>query len=89
MELVKREMLEGMLTVQQQFHAKDQLPAYVLAESHGRLGHKADTLGYLRTSLERMEPAMVAVRIDEAFDGVRDEPAFQEIVRRFDLGAHR
>jgi hypothetical protein len=32
---------------------------------------------------------MVALRIDEAFDGMRDEAAFQEIVRRFDLGAHR
>jgi tetratricopeptide (TPR) repeat protein len=84
-----RGMFEGMLAVERQLYAKDQLPAYVLAETYGRLGRKADTLSHLRTSLERTEPAIVSLRVDEALDCVRDDPAYNEIVRRFDLGAHR
>jgi len=82
-------MLESILAVERQFYTKDQLPAYALARTYGRLGRKAETLTYLRTSLERMEPALVSVRVDEALDCVRDDPAYEEIVRRFDLGARR
>jgi len=82
-------MFEGMLAVQRQLYAKDQLPAYALAQTYGRLGRKSEALGYLRTSLERMEPALVSLRVDEAIDCVRDDPAYKEIVRHFDLGAHR
>jgi tetratricopeptide (TPR) repeat protein len=84
-----RGMFEGMLDVQRQLYAKGQLPAYVLAETNGRLARKAETLSYLQTSLQRMEPAMVSLRVDEALDCVRGDPAYREIVRRFDLGAHR
>jgi len=84
-----RAMLESILAVERQFYAKNQLPAYALAVTYGRLGRKAETLSYLRTSLERMEPAMASLRVDEALDGVRNDPAYQEILRRFDLGAHR
>ena len=84
-----RAMLESILAAEQQFYAKDQLPAYVLADTYGRLGQKAETLSYLRTSLERMEPAVASLRVDEAIDCVRNDPAYKEIVRRFDLGAHR
>jgi tetratricopeptide (TPR) repeat protein len=84
-----RGMLERILAVQQQLYAKDQLPAYALAETCGRLGQKTGTVSYLRTSAERLEPAMVTLRVDEALDCVRGDPAYREIVRRFDLGAHR
>ncbi|MGA3039411.1 MAG: tetratricopeptide repeat protein [Bryobacteraceae bacterium] len=84
-----RGMFEGMLDVERQLYVKDQLPAYALAQTCGRLGRKAETLSYLRTSLERLEPAMVTLRVDEALDFVRGDAAYQEIVRRFDLGAHR
>jgi Tfp pilus assembly protein PilF len=84
-----RAMFESILAVEQQFYAKDQLPAYALADTYGRLGQKAETLSYLRTSLERMEPALASLRVDEAIDCVRNDPAYKEIVRRFDLGAHR
>ena len=84
-----RAMFESILAVEQQFYAKDQLPAYVLADTYGRLGQKAETLSCLRTSLKRMEPALASLRVDEAIACVRDDPAYKEIVRRFDLGAHR
>ena len=84
-----RGMFEGMLAVQKQLYAKDQWPAYGLAQTCCRLGRKSEALGYLRTSLERKESAMISLRTDRAFDGVRDDPAYQEIVRRFELGAHR
>jgi hypothetical protein len=32
---------------------------------------------------------MVSLRADPALDSLRDEPVFRDIVRRFDLGAHR
>jgi hypothetical protein len=82
-------MFESMLAVERQLSAKDQLPAYALAETACRMGRKAETLNYLRTSLQRMEPEMVALRMDYALDCVRGDPEYNEIVRRFDLGAHR
>jgi len=82
-------MFESMLAVERQLFAKDQLPAYALAETACRMGRKAETLNYLRTSLQRMEPEMVALRMDYALDCVRGDPEYNEIVRRFDLGAHR
>jgi tetratricopeptide (TPR) repeat protein len=84
-----RGMFEAMLAVQRQLYLKDQLPAYALAQTYGRLGREAETLSYLRTSLERLEPAIVTLRVDEALDCVRADPAYREIVRRFGLGAHR
>ncbi|MGA2742724.1 MAG: tetratricopeptide repeat protein [Bryobacteraceae bacterium] len=84
-----RGMFERILAAQRVLYIKDQLPAYVMAQTSGRLGRKAETLSYLRASLERMEPAIVTLRVDEALDCVRDDPAYKEIVRRFDLGAHR
>jgi Flp pilus assembly protein TadD len=84
-----RAMLESILAVERQFYAKNQLPAYALAVTYGRLGRKAETLNCLRISLQRMEPAMASLRVDEALSGVRDDPAYNEILRRFDLGAHR
>lgn len=82
-------MLRGTLAAQQQLYANNQLPAYALAQTYGRLGRKTETLRYLRTSLEREEPAMASLRVDEAMDCVRGDPAYREILRRFDLGAHR
>jgi tetratricopeptide (TPR) repeat protein len=84
-----RGMLESILGVERQFYAKGQLPTYALAQAYCRLGRKAETLVYLRTSLERMEPAIVSLRVDSAIDCVRDDPAYKDIVRRFDQGAHR
>jgi tetratricopeptide (TPR) repeat protein len=73
-------MLESILAVERQFYAKDRLPAYALARTYGRLGQKGEALSYLRASLERAEPALVSLRVDEAIDCVRDDPAYQEIV---------
>ena len=42
-----RGMLESILAVERQFYTKDQLPAYALARTYGRLGRKAETLTYL------------------------------------------
>ncbi len=82
-------MFEGMLDVERQLYAKDELPAYALALTCGSLGRKEETLGYLETALRRMEPEMVALRTDAELNCVRDDPQYKEIVRRFDLGAHR
>ena len=82
-------MFESMLDVELQLYAKDQLPAYALALTYGSLGRKADTLRYLRNSLQRTESEMVALRTDSELDCVRGDPEYKEIVRRFDLGAHR
>jgi predicted metal-binding protein len=84
-----RKMFESMLATQQELYAKGQLTAYDLAQSNCRLGRKAAALSYLQTSLERAEPDMVSLRADPALDSLRDEPVFRDIVRRFDLGAHR
>jgi hypothetical protein len=82
-------MSESTLGTERQFYVKDQLPVFVLAEAYGRLGRRPEALIYLQTCLERMEQAMAFLRTDHAFDSVRDDPAYREIVRRFDLSADR
>ena len=84
-----RAMLDSILGVERRLYANGQLPAYALAQTCCSLGRKAEALVYLRTSLERMEPAMVALRVDSAINCVRGDPAYKDIVRRFDQGAHR
>ena len=84
-----RAMLDSILGVERRLYANGQLPAYALAQTCCSLGRKAEALVYLRTSLERMEPAMVALRGDSAINCGRGDPAYKDIVRRFDQGAHR
>jgi tetratricopeptide (TPR) repeat protein len=80
-------MFEGILVTQQELYSKGQLPAYALAQTYGRLGRKQPTLEWLRTSLGRAEPALVALRNDPSLECVMGDPAYQDIVRSFDLGA--
>jgi hypothetical protein len=39
-------------------------------------------LDYLKRSLDRREPETIAMRIDPAFDRLRTEPQFRELVLR-------
>jgi hypothetical protein len=44
--------------------------------------------GTVQVTSPRAAPAIVSLRVDEAIDCVRDDPAYKDIVRRFDLAGN-
>ena len=75
-------MWEGMLPVQRKFYLRGQLPAYPLAETYSALGDKPDALKYLREAYEKRDPAAFFMNGDHAFDRIRNDPSFTDLVAR-------
>jgi len=75
-------MLENVLSVQKDLNSKGVLPAYSVAETYARLGRNRDALRYLQTSYSQRESLMVFLRIDNAFNHLRDEPGYKELEAR-------
>lgn len=53
---------------------------------HAALGHKDGALEWLEHAQFHHESALLWVRIDPRFDSLRDEPRFQDLLRRMGLG---
>lgn len=60
----------------------DHVPLYALAAQQADLGNREEALAALRQALVERDPMLVSVDVDPAFDGVRMDPRFQEIVAR-------
>jgi serine/threonine protein kinase len=56
--------------------------AYGMARLHAVLGEKEASLQYLEKAYQQKVVALVALATDSAFDKLRDEPRFQEMLRR-------
>ncbi len=57
------------------------------ARGYARLGRRDEALEQLRLALEDRSPGVVFLKVDRVWDGFRQEPAFQELVRQVGLGA--
>jgi hypothetical protein len=55
-------------------------PLYNLACCEALAGRKEDAIAHLRTAIERYEPLREFAKEDSDLDGIRDEPAFKELV---------
>ena len=55
---------------------------YALASLHAELGDRDEALAALQRALEERDPMLVSVDVDPAFDPVRTDRRFQEIVAR-------
>ncbi|HKH46404.1 MAG TPA: winged helix-turn-helix domain-containing protein [Thermoanaerobaculia bacterium] len=55
---------------------------YALAALHAEIGNQDEALAALTRALEERDPMLVSVDVDPAFDPVRADPRFQEIVAR-------
>jgi tetratricopeptide (TPR) repeat protein len=77
-----RGMWESMLVVQKKFYLQGMLPAYPLAQTYSQLGEKQEALKYLREAYDKRDAAIVLMRSDNSFDGLRDDPSFNDLLAR-------
>jgi tetratricopeptide (TPR) repeat protein len=75
-------MLKAILAEQLRRYSRGQTSAYSVALAFAATGNEASMLDYLKRSLDRREPETIAMRIDPAFDRLRTEPQFRELVMR-------
>jgi hypothetical protein len=78
-------MFREMLRAQQPLYSNSQVDAYELATSYCLLGDKQHALELLQTSVQRREARVVAMRIDQNFDALHDEPTFRELLSKVGL----
>ncbi len=77
-----RGMWESMLAAQQKFYLQGAFPAYQLAQTYSQLGEDQEALKYLREAYDKRDAAIVFLRVDHSFDGLRDDPSFRELLAR-------
>jgi tetratricopeptide (TPR) repeat protein len=53
--------------------------------AHARLGNKTQAFDYLNAALEDRSPGLMFLKVDRAWDAVRSDPQFEEVVRRVGL----
>jgi len=75
-------MLGATLETQNSFYVQGSLPAYCLALTYARLGNAQDSLRYLETALAKRESALPGLTNERAFDFLRDDPKYQDLVKR-------
>jgi len=77
-----REMWESMLAAQKKFYLQGELPPYQLAQTYSQLGESQEALKCLREAYDKRDAAIVFLRVDHSFDGLRDDPSFRELLAR-------
>jgi tetratricopeptide (TPR) repeat protein len=58
---------------------------YLLAYTYARLGEKEKAFQWLEQAYEERSPHLTRVRVDPDFDSIRDDPRFQDLVRRMNF----
>jgi tetratricopeptide (TPR) repeat protein len=78
-------MLRAILNVEKELYAKDNFNAYELASTYCLLGDKQQALKLLEIAVANHEERDVALRVDQNFLALHDEPSFREMVARVGL----
>lgn len=58
---------------------------YLVAGINAEVGNKNKALQYLEKAFERREGRLVHLQVDPRLDALRDDPRFDELVRRIGL----
>jgi len=75
-------MLEATVRVESNLYERNALPAYSLALAYARLGERAQTMRYLETSFERRESGLLELPNQPAFNFIRGDKEYTELMRR-------
>jgi hypothetical protein len=78
---VKRKFLEAVKPGEQKYLGEN----YMIAILSANLGDKEQAFEYLNRSFERREWRILLLNIDPPLDSLRDDPRFDELVRRVGL----
>lgn len=62
--------------------------AQYLSFAYGRLGDREQALRWLETSIERREDAAIHMLTNPAYDSIRQEPRFQQLLERLGLATY-
>jgi hypothetical protein len=67
-------------------HAKQRyIPPYFVAFLYARLGDKDQAFEWLEKGYEDRGPFLSALRVDPAFDNLRSDPRYADLLRRVGL----
>ncbi|HLW78339.1 MAG TPA: hypothetical protein VKU44_01965, partial [Terriglobia bacterium] len=56
-------------------------PAPMLALAYSGMGHKDEALASLEKAYSEHSHAVIAIKVDPAYDPLRSDPRFQELLR--------
>jgi Flp pilus assembly protein TadD len=76
-----RTELEGLLKLSRERY----ISPYNIAMVYNGLGEREETLEWLERGFEQREPRMVFLRGEPKWDNLRDDPRFQDLLRRIGL----
>ncbi len=83
------EMFENILHEQQRLLAQNgKISSYALAQTCARAGDRGQAVKYLKAAYDQRDEFIPEVRIDRAFDQMRDEPLIQQIMAQLGLPAN-
>jgi len=85
----KNGMLENVLALQRQLYAKELQSPYDVARTCSLLGRKPEAFRYLNEAYEKRDPLLIALNIDPAFQGLRDEPEYRDLLTRIGFPTSR
>ena len=80
-------MLQNLRATQKRLYDRGQQSPYLLAETDSLLGNKEEALQYLRIAYDKHDDAVVRLEGDVAFNHLRDEPGYKDLVARLGLPA--
>lgn len=75
-------MFDGILAVQKRLLGNGRLSAYAIAETCALAGKRDEAIGYLQDAFDKRASAMVTLRIECSFKGLRDDPSFRDLIAR-------
>lgn len=75
-------MWKSMLPLQRKFYQQGVLPPYPLAQTYSALGEKQEALKYLREAYDKRDADLLFLNNDHAFDGLRGNPSFNDLLAR-------
>jgi serine/threonine protein kinase/tetratricopeptide (TPR) repeat protein len=78
---VMRSWLEGL----QEVSKRGYVSAYNLAQIHARLGEKSQALESLEQAFNQRDSNLTYVKVEPAFDDMRSDPKFQELLQRLGM----
>ena len=71
--------------MEKQNEQKPSANLYAMARLCAQLGEKEQAFEYLNKAFEKRQGQMVMLNVEPAFDPLRDDPRFAELVRRVGL----
>ena len=78
-------MLSSTLRLQQKLYSQHLASPYDVARTCSMAGNRREAFQYLHVAYDRHDDALVALEADPAFDGLRDDAGYRELVARMNF----